>query len=173
MMATISDNSSRRAAGEAGSVLVLTLLVCMILLGLGLTAMWLSTEGGKVSTNISRRGEAYFGAFNISTRDARTRVEDLLREEHGDVILDGHRYKAGEATLLTAHFAEDHCYVHLGFPPGPYGEACKRDGFLPILQDAEPARGDLSPGLLHGLTFLAISSIFVWVPVAALLNAEV
>lgn len=43
---------------EAGSVLVLALLVTLLILGVGLTAMYLSSSGMKVSGNITRRQEA-------------------------------------------------------------------------------------------------------------------
>ncbi len=53
---------------QRGSVLVLTLLVCMILLGLGLSAMWLSSESGKVSANVTLRAEAYYAAQSALER---------------------------------------------------------------------------------------------------------
>lgn len=62
MTTTIASRRSAARERAAGSVLVLALLVSLILLGLGLTALYLSSEGGKVSTGVSRRGEAYFSA---------------------------------------------------------------------------------------------------------------
>jgi hypothetical protein len=44
--------------GQAGSVLVLTLLVTLVILGVGLTAMWMATSATKVTGNINRRLEA-------------------------------------------------------------------------------------------------------------------
>ena len=47
---------------ESGSVLVLALLVTMVILAIGLTAMWLSSSGMKMSGNIARRQEALYAA---------------------------------------------------------------------------------------------------------------
>ncbi len=47
---------------EAGSVLVLTLLVTLVILAIGLTAMWLSSSGMKMSGNLTRRQEALYAA---------------------------------------------------------------------------------------------------------------
>jgi hypothetical protein len=47
-----------RPRREAGSVMVLALLVTMLILGVGLTAMYLSSSAMKVSGNITRRQEA-------------------------------------------------------------------------------------------------------------------
>lgn len=51
-----------RGPGERGSVLVLALLVTLIILAIGLTAMWLSSSGMKMSSNITRRQEALYAA---------------------------------------------------------------------------------------------------------------
>jgi len=51
--------SHRRSIdGESGSVLVLAMLVTIVILGVGLTAIMLSSSGMKVSGNIVRRQEA-------------------------------------------------------------------------------------------------------------------
>ncbi len=47
---------------ESGSVLVLALLVTMVILAIGLTAMWLSSSSMKMSGNIARRQEALYAA---------------------------------------------------------------------------------------------------------------
>ena len=47
---------------QSGSVLVLALLVTLAILGIGLTAMWLSSSSMKMSSNISRRQEALYAA---------------------------------------------------------------------------------------------------------------
>lgn len=52
----------RQRAGEAGSVLILTLLVTLIILAIGLTAMWLSSSSMKMSGNLTRRQEALYAA---------------------------------------------------------------------------------------------------------------
>jgi hypothetical protein len=43
---------------ESGSVLVLTLLLTLVILGVGITAMWMSSTSTQVSTNLARRQEA-------------------------------------------------------------------------------------------------------------------
>ena len=50
------------SGGQHGSILVLALLVTLLILGVGLTAMWLSSSGSKVSGNITRRQEALYAA---------------------------------------------------------------------------------------------------------------
>jgi len=47
---------------DDGSVLVLALMVTLIILAIGLTAMWLSSSGMKMSANITRRQEALYAA---------------------------------------------------------------------------------------------------------------
>ena len=47
---------------ESGSILVLTLLVTLVILAVGLTAMWLSSSGMKMSGNLTRRQEALYAA---------------------------------------------------------------------------------------------------------------
>ncbi len=47
---------------EQGSVMVLAMLVTLVILGIGITVMWVSTSGMKVSTNITRRQEALYAA---------------------------------------------------------------------------------------------------------------
>jgi Tfp pilus assembly protein PilX len=55
--------ASRVAApNEAGSILVLALLVSLILLGAGLTIMWIASSGSKVAGNVTRRHEALTAA---------------------------------------------------------------------------------------------------------------
>lgn len=51
-------NQPTQPRREAGSVMVLALLVTLLILGVGLTAMYLSSSGMKVSGNITRRKEA-------------------------------------------------------------------------------------------------------------------
>jgi Tfp pilus assembly protein PilX len=53
---------SRQNSREHGSVLVLALLVTLVVLGIGLTAMWVSTTGTKVSSNLTRRQEGLYAA---------------------------------------------------------------------------------------------------------------
>ncbi len=53
---------TRQRDKEAGSVLILTLLVTLVILGIGLTAMWLSSSGMKMSSNMTRRQEALYAA---------------------------------------------------------------------------------------------------------------
>jgi len=64
---------------EAGSVLVLALLVTMVILGVGLTAIMLSSSGMKVSGNIARRQEA-LGAAETGLE----RALGVLRSFTGD-----------------------------------------------------------------------------------------
>ena len=45
-------------SGEAGSVLVLTLFLTLVILGIGLMAMWMATSTTKVYGNLLRRQEA-------------------------------------------------------------------------------------------------------------------
>lgn len=47
---------------ENGSVLVLALLVTVLILGVGLTVMWVSTSSTKISTNLTHRQEALYAA---------------------------------------------------------------------------------------------------------------
>jgi len=51
-----------RRRSEEGSIMVLVLLVTLIILGIGLTVMWVGSSGMKVSTNITRRQEALYAA---------------------------------------------------------------------------------------------------------------
>lgn len=53
---------ARRRPRDEGSVLVLALMVTLIILAIGLTAMWLSSSGMKMSGNITRRQEALYAA---------------------------------------------------------------------------------------------------------------
>ena len=53
---------SQRPLKEEGSVLVLTVLVSMVLLGMGLSAMWAATSGTRVAGNMTRRLEALTAA---------------------------------------------------------------------------------------------------------------
>ncbi|MCA9666593.1 MAG: hypothetical protein KC503_13420 [Myxococcales bacterium] len=48
--------------GERGSVLVLALLVTLLILGIGLSVMWVSSSGNKSSGNVMRRQEALYSA---------------------------------------------------------------------------------------------------------------
>lgn len=57
--AQLGTNGAER---EAGSVLVLALLVTLLILGIGLTAMWVSTSGTRISNNLTRRQEALYAA---------------------------------------------------------------------------------------------------------------
>lgn len=43
---------------EKGSILVLTLMLTLVILGVGLMAMWMSSSSTKMSANLVRRGEA-------------------------------------------------------------------------------------------------------------------
>jgi Tfp pilus assembly protein PilX len=52
----------RRSHSQQGSVLVLTLLVTMIILGIGLTVMWVASSSMKMSGNLTRRQEAFNAA---------------------------------------------------------------------------------------------------------------
>lgn len=47
---------------DAGSVLVLTLMATLVVVGLGLTAIWMGSSGTKVAGNLTRRQEALFAA---------------------------------------------------------------------------------------------------------------
>lgn len=51
-----------RRSHESGSVLVLALLVTLVILALGLVAMWLSSSSMKMSGNITRRQEALYAS---------------------------------------------------------------------------------------------------------------
>ncbi len=53
---------TRQADREAGTALVLVLLVSLLLLALGLTAMWVSSSGVRVTANLARRQEALAAA---------------------------------------------------------------------------------------------------------------
>jgi len=59
---------------ESGSVLVLAMLVALVILGVGLSALFLSNSGMRVSGNLSRRQEA-LGAAETGTE----RALDILR----------------------------------------------------------------------------------------------
>jgi len=52
----------RKRHDERGSILVLALLVSLILLGFGLTVMWVASSGVRTSANINRREEAVYAA---------------------------------------------------------------------------------------------------------------
>ena len=54
--------AQNRGDPQEGSVLVLALLVTLIILAIGLTAMWLSSSSMKMSGNIARRQEALYAA---------------------------------------------------------------------------------------------------------------
>jgi Tfp pilus assembly protein PilX len=58
----MSRLEQRRPGRQSGSVLVLALLVTLVILGVGLVAMWLSSSGMKMSGNITRRQEAMYAA---------------------------------------------------------------------------------------------------------------
>lgn len=60
---------------DHGSVLVLALLVTLLILGVGLTAMWVSSSGTKVSSNLTRRQEALYAA-----ETGLSRARSLLRQ---------------------------------------------------------------------------------------------
>ncbi len=45
---------------ESGSVMILAMLVTLLIMGIGLTAMWLSSSKMKVSGNVARRQENLF-----------------------------------------------------------------------------------------------------------------
>ncbi|MFH1130276.1 MAG: pilus assembly PilX N-terminal domain-containing protein [Pseudomonadota bacterium] len=52
----------KKSFSERGSVLVLALLVTMLVLGIGLTVMWVATSGTKITGNLTRRQEALYAA---------------------------------------------------------------------------------------------------------------
>lgn len=52
----------RAAADEAGSALVLAVLITVLLVGLGLSAMWLGSQGAHVTGSQLRRQEAIYAA---------------------------------------------------------------------------------------------------------------
>lgn len=54
--------SSARRGPDQGSVLLIAMLVTLMVLGIGLTAMWLSSSGTKISGNLTRRQEALYAA---------------------------------------------------------------------------------------------------------------
>lgn len=62
---------------EHGSVLVLALLVTMLILGIGLTVMWVATTGTKVSSNLTRRQEALYSAETCLARTQKIFVDNL------------------------------------------------------------------------------------------------
>jgi hypothetical protein len=64
-----------RRRSERGSVLVLALLVTLIVLGIGLTVMWVASSGQKISGNITRRQEALYAA-EAGVEYARTVLND-------------------------------------------------------------------------------------------------
>lgn len=81
---------TRAARREAGSVLLIALLVTLIVLGIGLTAMWLSSSGTRVSGNLTRRQEALYAAETGIERAqavlrARADWEVLLRGGDGSL----------------------------------------------------------------------------------------
>lgn len=54
--------TTARREQDAGSVLLIALLVTLIVLGIGLTAMWLASSGTRISGNLTRRQEALYAA---------------------------------------------------------------------------------------------------------------
>lgn len=52
----------RARTSERGSALVLALLVTFVILGVGLTALWLSSSSTKIASNLTRRQEALYAA---------------------------------------------------------------------------------------------------------------
>lgn len=52
----------RSSHDEQGSALVLALLVTFVLLGVGLTALWMGTSSTKIAGNLTRRQEALYAA---------------------------------------------------------------------------------------------------------------
>ncbi|MBK8481000.1 MAG: pilus assembly PilX N-terminal domain-containing protein [Proteobacteria bacterium] len=52
----------RREAGEAGSALVLAVMITLLLVGLGLSAMWLGSQSAHVTGSMARRQEAMYAA---------------------------------------------------------------------------------------------------------------
>jgi hypothetical protein len=51
-----------RSSSQSGSVLILAMLVTLVILGVGLTAMWIASSEMKISGNITRRQECLYGA---------------------------------------------------------------------------------------------------------------
>jgi Tfp pilus assembly protein PilX len=59
---TVKNAKNVRIPHDGGSVLILALLVTIVILALGITAMWVSSSGMKMSGNITRRQEAMYAA---------------------------------------------------------------------------------------------------------------
>ena len=74
-----------RKQDESGSILVLTLLVTLVILALGLTAMWISSSGMKMSGNLTRRQEALYAA-EAGMEHARRILANTIK---WDTLLDG------------------------------------------------------------------------------------
>ncbi len=59
----MSEHSSMsERTSESGSVMILAMLVTMLILGIGITAMWISSSNMKVSGNLTRRQENVYTA---------------------------------------------------------------------------------------------------------------
>lgn len=75
----------KREQDESGSILVLTLLVTLVILGVGLTAMWISSSGMKMSGNLTRRQEALY-ASEAGMEHARSILANTIK---WDDLLNG------------------------------------------------------------------------------------
>ncbi len=97
---------------ESGSILVLTLLVTLVILAVGLTAMWLSSSGMKMSGNLTRRQEALYaaeaGMEHARSVLANTPIWDNLLNGCGSALDDattgGRGYVLCEGTIPLANY---------------------------------------------------------------------
>ena len=74
-----------RKQDESGSILILTLLVTLVILAVGLTAMWISSSGMKMSGNLTRRQEALY-ASEAGMEHARSILANTIK---WDDLLNG------------------------------------------------------------------------------------
>lgn len=58
----MNGKEQRAEAGEFGSALVIAVLITLLLVGLGLSAMWLGSQGAHVTGSLARRQEAIYAA---------------------------------------------------------------------------------------------------------------
>lgn len=74
-----------RRTSEGGSVMVLAMLVTLVILGVGITAMMISSSGMKMSGNLNRRQEA-LSSVEVGIERA---TAALLAASDWDPLLDG------------------------------------------------------------------------------------
>lgn len=148
--------AQRRRSPQRGAVLIIVLMVMLGLLGLGVTALWMTTSNLAIGANMNQRAQALYAAeAGIERARAVLNAEPPLTNAQVNAMLAGSNPGAGQDNVPTGVDGN-------GVPNGV--GAVLVDGVTPLFNvPFPPASFNRNAGTVDDPTATTMGSYTVWV----------